>query len=98
MPPSQQLKARLAELGWSQSDLAKAINVSVSVVCRWLNGTRVPSLEHAFRIQESPVALSASIWREAATKDESKRELAADESGEHGAVTAATEPTGTDGS
>lgn len=57
------LRARLDELGWSQVDLAKAIDVTPAVVSRWLSSERVPSLEMAFRIQESKVGLEAEIWR-----------------------------------
>ncbi len=56
------LQARLKELGWKAADLAEAIKVSPAVVSRWLSGGRVPSLEMAFKIQNSAVALPADVW------------------------------------
>ena len=56
------LQARLKELGWKAADLAEKIDVSPAVVSRWLASKRVPSLEMAFKIQNSEVALPAEIW------------------------------------
>jgi transcriptional regulator with XRE-family HTH domain len=58
------LKARLDELGWTQSDLSECIGVAPGVVSHWLSGDRVPSLEMAFRLQDSAVAIPANVWRE----------------------------------
>ena len=77
---SDRLKARLDELGWSQRDLAREVKTSAAVVCRLVSGERAPSLDLAFRIEKSPVAIPASAWVSHA---------AADESGEHTAPTAA---------
>jgi transcriptional regulator with XRE-family HTH domain len=82
----ERLRLRLTELGWSQTDLAKAIEVSTGVVSRWLSGDRVPSLDMAFRIQKSEVALPADAWVTHAANDDSRPTLAVDESGEHPAA------------
>lgn len=71
------LRRRLAELGWSQTELSKRIDVSTGIVSRWLAGERKPSLEMAFRI-EAAVGLAAESWLDDAAR--------ADESGEHAAV------------
>jgi transcriptional regulator with XRE-family HTH domain len=78
-PPStsERLRVRLKELGWTQLDLAVAIGVSGAVVSRWLSGDRVPSLEMAFRIQNSEVGIPADAWIDPPD---------ADESGAHAAV------------
>ncbi len=60
-----ELDARLTELGWNQTDLAKRIGVSPAVVSRWVSGERTPSLEMAFRIQNSEVGMQAERWLEA---------------------------------
>jgi transcriptional regulator with XRE-family HTH domain len=80
---AERLRARLAELGWSQLDLANAIGASPAIVSRWLSGERVPSLGMAFRIQKSEAAIPADAWV-----------THAEESGEHPALSSAT---GTEG-
>lgn len=82
---SERLKTRLDELGWSQRDLAREVDASAAVVCRLVSGERPPSLELAFRIQRSKVALPADAWITHAP---------ADESGEHAAVTPSHTKTG----
>ena len=79
------LQARLEELGWKPAKLAEAIDVSPGVVSRWLAGKRVPSLEMAFKIQNSEVALPAEIWLAAASVEDagSARDLSSEESGDH---------------
>jgi transcriptional regulator with XRE-family HTH domain len=72
------LRTRLRNLGWTQLDLASAIDVSPAIVSRWLSGDRTPSLDMAFRIQRSEVGLPADAWVS----------HSADESGEHPAVEA----------
>ncbi len=74
---AERLRARLKKLEWSQLDLATALGVSTAVVSRWLSGERTPSLEMAFRIQNSKIAIPAEAWLTHAT---------ADESGEHPAI------------
>lgn len=91
---AERLRARLDELGWSQTDLAKAIGASTTIVSRWLSGERVPSLDMAFRIQNSEVALPADIWISHASNDESSPALSADQSGEHTTTDAPTTRTG----
>jgi len=96
---AERLRARLDELGWSQTDLAKAIDVSTTVVSRWLSGDRVPSLDMAFRIQRSEVGLLADIWvTHAAREPVSSPELvAADVEDASGAThETSTDKTGTD--
>jgi|GEM_PF-4064403 len=68
---AEQLRARLKKLEWSQLDLATAIGVNPGVVSRWVSGERSPSLEMAFRIQKSKVAIPAESWITHATADES---------------------------
>lgn len=85
---AEQLRTRLKELGWTQTELATAIGVSTAVVSRWLSGTRVPSLDMAFRIQNSPVAIPAEAWiatPDAPANDESG-EISAADTGAHTAV------------
>jgi transcriptional regulator with XRE-family HTH domain len=65
MPPGQRLSARLAELGWTQLRLATEIGADTSLVCRWISGDRVPTLDMAFAIERSPVAVPADAWLEA---------------------------------
>lgn len=84
----ERLRARLVVLGWSQTDLARAIDVSPTVVSRWLSGDRVPSLDMAFRIQRSEVELPADIWVATSSSDSSSS-LDSDESGETPAVSSA---------
>ena len=72
------LQARLDELGWKAAKLADVIDVSPAVVSRWLAGKRAPSLEMAFRIQNSEVALPADIWRVQPVPDESSPVLPPD--------------------
>lgn len=69
---AEQLRKRLSDLEWSQSDLAERLDVSTAVVSRWLSGERTPSLEMAFRIQHSEIGLLAEIWLEAAEAKPSK--------------------------
>lgn len=78
---SDRLRARLDELGWSQRDLARVVRTSAAVVCRLVSGERAPSLDLAFRIQRSEVAIPADAWVSHAP---------ADESGEHPAVVVPT--------
>ncbi len=86
MPPAaERLRERLKKLEWSQLDLATALGVNPGVVSRWLSGERTPSLEMAFRLQRSKVAIPADAWITHA---------AADESGEHPAVTTDRSNTG----
>ncbi len=83
-PAAERLRERLNKLEWSQLDLANAIGVSPGVVSRWLSGERAPSLEMAFRVQRSKVAIPADAW---ITHD-------ADESGEHQAIVPTSSKTG----
>ena len=62
VPAPEQLRLRLEELGWSQSDLASDLGVADSVISRLLSGERSPSLELAFRIERSKVAMPAETW------------------------------------
>ena len=78
-PAALLLKARLEKLEWSQAELARVLGVTIPTVCRWLAGTRSPSLDMAFRIQNSKIAIPAEAWITHAD---------ADESGEHPAVVA----------
>lgn len=59
------LQARLDELGWNQTKLAEVLGVHISQVSRWLSGQRAPSLDLAFRIERSKVALPAEAWVDA---------------------------------
>lgn len=70
------LRRRLSDLGWSQTELSKRIDVSTGIVSRWLAGERKPSLEMAFRI-ETAVALPAESWLD---------DVSADDTGEHVAM------------
>jgi len=79
------LRARLKKLEWSQLEFATAIGVTAGVVSRWLSGERTPSLDMAFRIQRSKVAIPADAWVS----------HSADESGELTAVTSSD--SGTEG-
>lgn len=74
---AERLRSRLRELAWTQLDLANAVGASPANVSRWLSGERTPSLDMAFRIQRSEVGIPADAWVT----------HAADESGEHAAVT-----------
>ncbi len=65
------LRARLTKLEWTQSDLARELGVSTAVVSRWLSGERTPSLDMAFRIQNSKIAIPAEAWVTHADADES---------------------------
>lgn len=58
----EQLRSRLRVLGWTQLELASAVGASPANVSRWLSGERTPSLDMAFAIERSEVALPASIW------------------------------------
>lgn len=73
---AERLRFRLRELGWTQLDLAAEIGASPANVSRWLSGERTPSLDMAFRIQRSALALPADAWLT----------HSADESGEHPAT------------
>lgn len=68
---AERLRVRLKELGWTQLELALAIGVSGAVVSRWLSGERSPSLEMAFRIQNSAVGIPADAWIDPPDADES---------------------------
>jgi DNA-binding XRE family transcriptional regulator len=81
----ERLKVRLDELGWSQRDLAREVKTSAAVVSRLISGERSPSLDLAFRIQGSAVALPADTWVTHPEADSSP-ELATDDSGEHPAA------------
>jgi len=78
---ADRLRARLSKLEWTQADLAREIGASPAQVCRWLSGERTPSLEMAFRIQDSKIGIPAEAW---VTHGD------ADESGEHPASTSRT--------
>ncbi len=68
---AERLRARLKDLNWSQRDLASELKTSAAVVCRILSGERMPSLEMAFRIQNSKVAIPADAWVSHADADDS---------------------------
>jgi len=55
----------LTEIGWTQLRLAKEIGADHTLVCRWIAGTRTPSLEQAFAIERSEVAMPAAEWVDA---------------------------------
>ncbi len=67
----ERLRARLRELGWTQRQFAEAVGSSAPVVCRILSGERAPSLDLAFRIQRSEIAIPADAWVTHASADES---------------------------
>jgi transcriptional regulator with XRE-family HTH domain len=71
LPAAERLRARMAKLEWSQTDLARVLGVSTAVVSRWLSGERTPSLDMAFRIERSKMAIPAEAWITHAAADES---------------------------
>ncbi len=72
------LRARLRALGWTQRELAAALETSPAIVCRILSGERKPSLDLAFRIQKSRVAIPADAWVTHSPSDESGEHVAVD--------------------
>jgi transcriptional regulator with XRE-family HTH domain len=87
------LRARIDELGWTQNDLADRLGVSAGVVSRWLSGERTPSLEMAFRIQNSEVGIAADAWLRS-SPDDTGPHARQHGSGEHSAID--VDATGTD--
>lgn len=51
-PAHEQLKVALERKQWSQVDLAIKLGVNKSAVCRFVNGTKVPTLGVAVCIEE----------------------------------------------
>jgi transcriptional regulator with XRE-family HTH domain len=60
------VRERLGEMGWSQSELRKRLqergeNVASGLICRWLDGTREPSLTRAALLEEI-LGVATSLW------------------------------------
>lgn len=63
--PAEWLRSAAEAKGLNQPRLSEALGVSVSVVCRWLNGQRVPNWSSAVKI-EKLLGIPAKVWLEAA--------------------------------
>nr|DAQ30125.1 MAG TPA: helix-turn-helix domain protein [Caudoviricetes sp.] len=50
MPNTERLKRRMAELGYTQSELAKEIGVATPTICQKINNSRPFSLDEAEKI------------------------------------------------
>lgn len=62
-----ELAARMAARGWSRARAAKELDCDVSVLRRWLNGQRTPTIDNATRI-EAIFSIEPRAWSERLTK------------------------------
>jgi len=54
---AEELRDRLAELGWTQTELSRRVQVNDRTVRRWIEGTyRVPGAVSAFLASQKPKA------------------------------------------
>lgn len=59
---SRTLAKRLKRLKLSQADFARSLDVSRSIVCRWLGGGKRPSYPMALRIQDACGVQAGDWW------------------------------------
>lgn len=52
MPNTERIKRRMADIGISQVDLAKALSIAAPTVCQKINNVRPMSLDEAEKIAE----------------------------------------------
>lgn len=62
MTPGQRLSARLTEIGWTQTRLARETGADESLVSRWVSDERTPTLDKAVAIARSEVAIPVDAW------------------------------------
>ncbi|WP_146648240.1 helix-turn-helix domain-containing protein [Labilithrix luteola] len=61
VPTHKRLALRLAERGWSQSDLSRELDLSRGTVSRWVSGKRTPTLKLAVKI-EALLGIRVEDW------------------------------------
>lgn len=59
---SRQLWLLMLKRRWTQRDLARALGKHHSVICRWLNGTRVPDRKSVAHVQRV-LGIGPTLWR-----------------------------------
>jgi len=87
------MKRKLSPAAMNQTELAKRLGVSPQAVSSWTKGRALPEPERMAEI-ESILGIPMRDWVEEADDDESGPDLAADDSGEHLAVSVPARPTG----
>ena len=50
---AERIRARLAELGWSQADLGRELDQKSSNVSRWLTGRGRPGIDNLIKIADA---------------------------------------------
>jgi ribosomal protein S16 len=65
VPAAQKLRDWLHEQGATQTDFARMLTTDQSVVSRWINGTRVPGVRSALKIQRA-TGIDPELWLEEA--------------------------------
>jgi hypothetical protein len=73
--PGSVLQRRLRELEWSQYRLRQELNargeaVPTGLICRWVDGSRVPDLTRALLLEEL-VGIDPRIWARPSARSKS---------------------------